>query len=63
MMQRERLSACHACPDGQVWDYLGPTGKPCPVCNGHAALRWDGSALPPYSTPEEYEDIIKELDL
>ena len=42
----ELCRPCPRCPDGYVWNSNGPTPKCCPVCNGHAALRADGSALP-----------------
>ena len=41
---------CHACPDGQVWNGDGPTGKTCEVCNGHAALNLDGTPIAPSHT-------------
>ena len=42
----ELVRPCPSCPDGSVWTSNGPTAKRCPTCNGHAALRADGSALP-----------------
>lgn len=33
--------SCPACPDGNVWDSNGPTGKACPVCKGNAFLGED----------------------
>ena len=38
---------CPACPDGSVWSINGPTGKTCPVCNGHAEVNMDGSPIGP----------------
>jgi hypothetical protein len=32
---------CPACPDGQVWNSEGPTGRRCPVCKGRAVLGGD----------------------
>lgn len=45
--EEDLVRPCPNCPDGNVWDSNGPTCKVCPVCNGFAALKADGSALPP----------------
>jgi rubrerythrin len=37
---------CPSCPDGNVWGANGPTGAPCPTCNGHGVVFLDGSAMP-----------------
>ena len=36
---------CPDCPDGQVWNNDGPTGRACKTCKGFATLNLDGSAL------------------
>ena len=38
---------CPSCPDGQVWNSNGPTGKTCNTCNGHASVKFDGSPVGP----------------
>jgi hypothetical protein len=27
-----------ACPDGNVWDRNGPTGRACPLCKGEGVM-------------------------
>ena len=52
---------CPDCPDGSVWNSQGPTAKVCPVCNGHAVVKLDGSPVaPPYKSKfesTEREDV------
>ncbi len=39
------LMPCPSCPDGNVWDANGPTGKCCPKCNGHAVVHLDSRPI------------------
>ena len=40
--EQEELRPCPACPDGNVWNSNGPTGKRCPVCLGYAEVKLNG---------------------
>ena len=48
----EDLRPCPACPDGNVWDSNGPTGKTCSVCNGHAVVTLSGAPIAPMYVPK-----------
>lgn len=49
--------ACPSCPDGNEWTVEGMTGRACPTCGGHAAVRLDGSRIDgrEIREPEEIE--------
>lgn len=59
-MSGPKTMACPDCPDGNVWNADGPTGKACPTCGGHAALRLDGSRIDGGSRPVEPPDRVEE---